>query len=70
MAELYAPTARMIQIIGSQSYIGKFIEKEVTQFIREECGKLPQLNRTMDVDLKAIATNGSRQDIAKVKHAS
>ena len=48
---------------------GKFIEKEVTQFIREECGKLPQLNRAVNADLKAIATNSSTQDILKVKHA-
>jgi hypothetical protein len=45
---------------------GKFIEKEVSQFIRDECGKLPQLSRTMNADLKAIATNSSTHDILKV----
>jgi hypothetical protein len=42
------------------------IEKEVTQFIREECGKLPQLSRMMNADLKAIATDASTKDILKV----
>lgn len=44
----------------------RYIEKEVLQYIREECGRLPGLGRTMDVDLKAIATNGSNQDIWKM----
>ena len=51
------------------SFLGKFIEKEAPQFIREECGKLPQLSRVMNVDLKAIATQSSTQDILKVNPA-
>jgi len=44
----------------------KYIEKEVLQYIREECGRLPSLGRKMDADLKAIATSGSSQDILKI----
>ena len=45
---------------------GKHVEKEVTLYLREECGRLPQLSRMMNADLKAIATNGSVQDTLKV----
>jgi hypothetical protein len=45
---------------------GKHVEKEVTLYLREECGRLPQLSRMMNADLKAIATNASVQDTLKV----
>lgn len=44
----------------------RYIEKEVLQYIREECGRLPSLGRSMNADLKAIATTGSSQDILKM----
>jgi protein HOOK3 len=44
----------------------KHIEKEATLYVREECGKLPKLGREMNADLKAIATNGSSQEILKL----
>jgi hypothetical protein len=69
MAELYVPSLQRdaTSTTSDERYEGKFIEKEVTQFIREECGKLPQLSRVMNADLKSIATNSSAPDILKVR---
>ncbi|KAF2672157.1 hypothetical protein BT63DRAFT_452651 [Microthyrium microscopicum] len=44
----------------------KFIEKEVLQYIRDECGRLTNLGRVMHADLKAIATESSKDNIVKV----
>jgi protein HOOK3 len=38
----------------------------VTTYIRDECDKLPFLSKKMSPDLKAIAIDGSTQNIVKV----
>ena len=45
---------------------GRQIEKDINQYLRDECGKLPQLDRQMNVDLKSIATTASTSEILKV----
>ena len=44
----------------------KHINRMVTTYIRDECGKLPFLSRAMNPDLKMIATEGSQEDTIKV----
>jgi protein HOOK3 len=38
----------------------------VTTYIREECERLPHLSKSLNPDLKAIAIDGSPQNIIKV----
>jgi protein HOOK3 len=45
----------------------KHIDRMVTTYIREECDKLPHLSKSLNPDLKAIAIDGSPQNIIKVK---
>lgn len=35
-------------------------------FIRDECGKLPELSKRMNPDLKAIAIDASTEQIVQV----
>jgi len=44
----------------------KYINRMVTTYIRDECDKLPFLSKKMSPDLKAIAIDGSTQNIIKV----
>jgi protein HOOK3 len=46
----------------------KHIDRMVTTYIREECDKLPHLSKSLNPDLKAIAIDGSAQNIIKVMH--
>jgi protein HOOK3 len=41
----------------------------VTTYIREECDKLPHLSKSLNPDLKAIAIDGSPQNIIKVNQS-
>lgn len=45
----------------------KHINRTVTTYIRDECDKLPFLSKKMNPDLKAIAIDGSTQNIIKVR---
>lgn len=44
----------------------KYINRAVTTYIREECGKLPELSKRIDPDLKAIAIDASAEDSSQV----
>ncbi|QDS76980.1 hypothetical protein FKW77_005688 [Venturia effusa] len=47
----------------------KHIDRLVTTYIREECGKLPHLSKSLNPDLKAIAIDGSPQHTIKLVKA-
>ena len=44
----------------------KHIDRVVTTYIRDECDKLHFLSKKMTPDLKAIAIDGSTQNVIKV----
>lgn len=44
----------------------KHIDRMVMKYIRDECGKLPELSNQMTPDLQAIAISGSQEHLVKV----
>ncbi|KAI9724721.1 MAG: hypothetical protein M1828_003590 [Chrysothrix sp. TS-e1954] len=44
----------------------KHVSKAVSAFIREECGRLPEITKRMTPDLKAIAIDASAEDSTQV----
>ncbi|KAF2398176.1 hypothetical protein EJ06DRAFT_532550, partial [Trichodelitschia bisporula] len=47
----------------------KHIDRMVTTYIRDECDKLPALSKKLNPDLKAIAIDGSPQNVIKLVKA-
>jgi protein HOOK3 len=45
----------------------KHLDRAVTTYIRDECGKLPVLSKKMTPDLKLVAQHGSPKFTAKVR---
>ncbi|KAI9669901.1 MAG: hypothetical protein M1831_006936 [Alyxoria varia] len=44
----------------------KHVERMVMSFIRDECGRLPRLSKKLTPDLKAIAIDGSSEELIQV----
>ena len=44
----------------------KHIDRLVATYIRDECDQLPYLSKSLNPDLKAVATDGSPENVIKV----
>lgn len=46
----------------------KFVSRKALAYIRDECDKLHNLSGRISPDMKAIATDSSKEDSAKVRY--
>lgn len=65
MAESWVQVGNLLRWYADFGTV-KHIDRLVTTYIRDECERLPYLSKSLNPDLKAVATDGSPENVIKV----